>query len=87
METRAHQAEKFLKEGDKIRIEMVLRGREKAHRGFCQRKNQPIFGDFRKTNSYKDRKGTKKRTERIYNNNFKQELKLYENTKINLKTF
>ena len=37
LETRAHQAEKFLKKGDKIRIEMVLRGREKA------------LGDFAKT--------------------------------------
>jgi translation initiation factor IF-3 len=29
METRANQAEKFLKKGDKVKIEMVLRGREK----------------------------------------------------------
>lgn len=38
LETRAHQAEKFLKEGDKIRIEMVLRGREKAHQDFAKDK-------------------------------------------------
>ena len=30
LEIRARQAEKFLKEGDKVFIEMVLRGREKA---------------------------------------------------------
>ena len=30
LETRAAQAEKFLKKGDKIRVEMILRGREKA---------------------------------------------------------
>jgi len=30
METRAKQAEKFLEEGDKIKINMALRGREKA---------------------------------------------------------
>jgi translation initiation factor IF-3 len=30
MEMRAKQAEKFLKEGDKVRIEVRLRGREKA---------------------------------------------------------
>ncbi len=30
LETRARQAEKFLKEGDKIKIEMILKGREKA---------------------------------------------------------
>jgi len=29
LETRAKQAEKFLKEGDRIRLEMILRGREK----------------------------------------------------------
>lgn len=30
IETRVHQAEKFLKKGDIVRIEMVLRGREKG---------------------------------------------------------
>jgi len=38
LETRAKQAEKFLKEGDKIRIEMRLRGREKALQGFAREK-------------------------------------------------
>ena len=38
LETRAHQAENFLKEGDKIRIEMVLRGREKALGNFAKEK-------------------------------------------------
>lgn len=31
LELRAKQAEKFLKEGDKVRIDMRLHGREKAH--------------------------------------------------------
>lgn len=31
LELRAKQAEKFLKQGDKVRIDMRLRGREKAH--------------------------------------------------------
>jgi len=31
LETRAHQVEKFFKEGHKIRVEMKLKGREKAH--------------------------------------------------------
>lgn len=35
METRAKKAEKFLKEGNRIRIEMVLRGREKAMANFA----------------------------------------------------
>ena len=30
LEVRAHQAEKFLKTGNKVRVEMRLRGREKA---------------------------------------------------------
>jgi len=38
LETRAHQAEKFLKKGDKIRIEMVLRGRQKALGDFAKGK-------------------------------------------------
>ena len=38
LETRARQAEKFLKKGDKIRIEMVLRGREKALGDFAKGK-------------------------------------------------
>ncbi|TFG35687.1 MAG: translation initiation factor IF-3 [Parcubacteria group bacterium] len=36
METRAHQAEKFLKEGAMIRVELRLRGREKALQGFAK---------------------------------------------------
>lgn len=38
LETRARQAEKFLKKGDKVRIEMQLRGREKAHQDFAREK-------------------------------------------------
>ena len=38
LETRVHQAEKFLKKGDKVRIEMVLRGREKALGEFAKGK-------------------------------------------------
>jgi len=37
-EIRAKQAEKFLKIGDKVMIEMVLRGREKAHSDFAKEK-------------------------------------------------
>lgn len=35
METRAKQAEKFLNDGDKVKINMSLRGREKAMGGFA----------------------------------------------------
>jgi len=38
IETRAQQAEKFLKKGDIIRVEMVLRGREKALQNFAKEK-------------------------------------------------
>ena len=38
LETRARQAEKFLKKGDKVRVEMVLRGREKALGNFARQK-------------------------------------------------
>ena len=37
-ETRAKQAEKFLKIGDKIMIDMRLKGREKAHGDFAKEK-------------------------------------------------
>ena len=38
LEIRAHQTEKFLKEGNKVRIEMRLRGREKALGDFAKEK-------------------------------------------------
>ncbi len=38
LEIRAHQAEKFLKKGDKVRVELILRGREKAHGDFAKEK-------------------------------------------------
>ncbi len=38
IEVRAKQAEKFLKEGDKIKINLVLKGREKAMAEFAKNK-------------------------------------------------
>ena len=38
LETRAKQSEKFLKKGNKVRIEMRLRGRERALKEFAQEK-------------------------------------------------
>ncbi len=38
LETRARQTEKFLKKGDRVNIEMVLRGREKALGDFAKSK-------------------------------------------------
>ena len=40
IEIRAKQAEKFLKEGDKVKIGLVLRGREKAMGNFAKDKIQ-----------------------------------------------
>jgi len=38
LETRAKQVEKFITKGDKVRIELVLRGREKALGQFAKEK-------------------------------------------------
>ena len=38
IETKANQAEKFLKKGNKVKIEMVLRGREKAFKDMAKEK-------------------------------------------------
>ena len=38
LEVRANLAEKFLKKGDKVKIEMQLRGREKSHQDFAREK-------------------------------------------------
>jgi translation initiation factor IF-3 len=38
LETRAHQAEKFLNKGDTIRVELTLRGRERALQDFAKEK-------------------------------------------------
>jgi len=43
METRAKQAEKFLNEGDKVKINMSLRGREKAMGNFAREKVQKFL--------------------------------------------
>lgn len=38
LEVRANQAGKFLEKGDKVRMEMILRGREKALSNFAKQK-------------------------------------------------
>ncbi|MFH1967987.1 MAG: translation initiation factor IF-3 [bacterium] len=49
METRAKQAEKFLKEGDKVKINMSLRGREKAMGHFAREKVQKFLDNLNST--------------------------------------
>ena len=39
---RARQTERFLNQGDKVRIEMILRGRERANEAFARER----FGEF-----------------------------------------
>lgn len=38
MDVRAEQAKKFLEKGHRVEIDLVLRGREKAHRDFARAK-------------------------------------------------
>jgi len=38
LETRVYQTEKFIKNGDKVRVEIILRGREKAHAEIAREK-------------------------------------------------
>lgn len=53
LETRAHQAEKFLKKGNKVRIEMKLRGREKAHQDFATEKIKKFLETLEKSTPIK----------------------------------
>ena len=43
IEVKAKQAEKFLKDGDKVKVGMILRGREKAMGDFAKKKVQFFF--------------------------------------------
>ena len=53
LETRAHQAEKFLKQGNKVRIELILRGREKALGNFAKEKINKFLEILQALVSYK----------------------------------
>ncbi len=58
--TRARQAEKFLKKGDKVRIEMKLRGREKAHQDFAREKIKKFVDLLQQTIAIKIERELKK---------------------------
>ncbi len=60
LEIRAKQAEKFLKAGDKVRIEMRLRGREKALREFSEQKAKQFLEILGQLIPYKLERGIKK---------------------------
>ena len=53
METRASQAEKFLKKGHMVRVDMHLRGREKAMEAFAKDKMFKFLEDVAKFLPYK----------------------------------
>ncbi len=43
LEFKARQAEKFLNEGNRVKVDMILRGREKSHRDFAVKKLEELF--------------------------------------------
>jgi translation initiation factor IF-3 len=49
METKCRQAENFLKKGDKIMIELRLKGREKAHQDIAREKIERFINNLRNT--------------------------------------
>lgn len=60
LEIRANLAEKFLKEGNKIKLEMRLRGREKALQGFAKEKIKKFLEILEKKIPIKIERGLKK---------------------------
>lgn len=49
LETRVHQTEKFLNRGDRVRIELPLRGREKALQDFAREKIEKFLEILKET--------------------------------------
>jgi len=60
LETRVRQAEKFLKKGNRIRIEMKLRGRQKALQGFAREKIKKFLETLEKLIPIKTERELKK---------------------------
>ncbi len=63
--TRVHLAKKFLEKGDKVRIEMVLRGRELALQGFAREKVHKFLENLNKLVPIKVEKELKKEFKRL----------------------
>lgn len=63
IETKIKQIEQFLKEGNKVKIEMRLRGREKALKEFAKEKFQQFLETLKERISFKEEKGVKKENE------------------------
>ena len=60
LETRASQAEKFLKKGNRIKLEMILRGREKGFSEFAKGKINQFLEILEKKIPIKLEKGLKR---------------------------
>lgn len=62
LEVKAHQAEKFLKKKDKIRVEMILKGREKIYENLAKEKINQFLEILKKTTPVRIERELKKET-------------------------
>jgi len=62
LETRALQAEKFLKKGDRVRVEMILKGREKGLSEFAKNKINQFLETLEKLTPIKIERELKRET-------------------------
>lgn len=65
LETRANLAEKFLKRGDRVRVEMILRGRQRALFDFAKQKVQQFIEILEKLIPIKIEKNLERRGNRL----------------------
>lgn len=65
METKVIQTEKFLKKGDKVRIEMRLRGRENALKNFAKEKINKFWEKLEERIPFKVERGLKEMPKRL----------------------
>lgn len=61
LETKAISAEKFLKKGDKVKVEMFLRGRERFHEDFARQKINDFFEILKSRMEFKTERNLQKR--------------------------
>lgn len=62
LETKANRVEKFFKKGDKVKIEMRLRGRERALQGHAREKINEFLEIIREKTPFKTERELKKKT-------------------------
>lgn len=65
LETRANLAEKFLKRGDRVRVEMILRGRQRALSDFAKQKVQQFIEILEKLIPIKIEKNLERKGNRL----------------------